>query len=118
MADLQAVKAALRAGISWYLPLFCTTDVDKENEDNGMVETGSTSEELKRLAELRAVRGFYPKVQLVAPETFALMQAAEASTEAGASSFSLDVLLKNMKAGEPASFQRCCECNAAWGSNV
>ncbi|KAL8433186.1 hypothetical protein ACSSS7_004074 [Eimeria intestinalis] len=49
--------------------------------------------------ELREVRGFYPKVAVVVPNTFALMQAAASATVAGASSFSLDVLLENMKAG-------------------
>ncbi|CDJ62433.1 hypothetical protein, conserved [Eimeria necatrix] len=72
---------------------------DKERGEGSKLGTPCTVEELKTFAELRAVRGFYPRVHLVAPDTLALMQAAVASTAVGSSSTPLDVLLDNMKAG-------------------
>lgn len=75
-------------------------DGDRQNEGSDKLKAASTIRELQTFAELRAVRGFYPKVHLVAPDTFALMQAAASSTISGASSISLDILLENMKAGE------------------
>ncbi|OEH77676.1 hypothetical protein cyc_08027 [Cyclospora cayetanensis] len=83
-----------------------------KDEDSKLPKTPGTLKELQSFAELRAVRGFYPRLHLVAPDTFALMQAAAASAEAGASRVSLSVLLDNMKAGlvVPASSEQI------WGS--
>lgn len=77
---------------------------DKERGEGSKLGTPCTVEELKTFAELRAVRGFYPRVHLVAPDTLALMQAAVASTAVGSSSTPLDVLLDNMKAGRHLNF--------------
>ncbi|CDI86473.1 Apicomplexan-conserved protein Pf 23619083 and Py 23490592 low complexity 1667 aa, related [Eimeria praecox] len=77
---------------------FENADAYTDQDDTIKLRAPATAEKLQKFAELREVRGFYPRVHLVAPETIALMQAATASTVAGASSTSLDVLLDNMKA--------------------
>lgn len=91
---------------------FENNDGNKDNDKSKALQAGNTLEELQTFSDLRAVRGFYPRVQLVAPETFALMQAAAASCVVGASSISLDVLLGNINAGlvVPASREEI------WGS--
>ncbi|KAL8275846.1 hypothetical protein Esti_000409 [Eimeria stiedai] len=91
---------------------FESDDADKAFQDRHKSTTADVAGELHTFAELREVRGFYPKVALVAPNTFALMQAAASSTVAGASSFSLDVLLENMKAGLVVTSSR----EEIWGS--
>ncbi|CDJ47230.1 hypothetical protein, conserved [Eimeria brunetti] len=78
---------------------FENADASTDKDETAKLRVPGTAEKLQMFAELREVRGFYPRIHLVAPETVALMQAATAATVAGASSTSLDVLLDNMKAG-------------------
>lgn len=80
-------------------------DVSTDKDESTKLRAPGTAAKLQKFAELREVRGFYPRLHLVAPETLALMQAASAATVAGASSPSLDVLLDNMKAGERSDAQ-------------
>ncbi|KAL8428234.1 hypothetical protein Efla_005336 [Eimeria flavescens] len=91
---------------------FGNEDPAKANEERQKFRAASTAGELQTFAELKEVRGFYPKVAVVTPNTLALMQAAASSSVAGASSVSLDVLLGNMKAGLVVPSSR----EEIWGS--
>ncbi|KAL8456053.1 hypothetical protein Emag_000128 [Eimeria magna] len=100
--DAEAAEAhvARLRSTKWRMRHFLESDgTDKAFQERHKSTTADAAGELHTFAELREVRGFYPKVATVVPNTFALMQAAASSTVAGASSFSLDVLLENMKAG-------------------
>ena len=96
-------RVAWRARGPFLVPVWrAAAEGDQQKDNSTKLKTPSSVEELRTFAELRAVRGFYPRVQLVAPDTLALMQAAAASTVAGASNISLDMVLDNMKAGTTA----------------
>ncbi|KAL8453089.1 hypothetical protein Emed_000959 [Eimeria media] len=112
-AETADAHVARLRSTKWRMRHFFESDgADKALQERPKATTADAAGELHTFAELREVRGFYPKVAVVAPNTFALMQAAASSTVAGASSISLDVLLENMKAGLVVTSSR----EEIWGS--